>query len=49
MIGDRLSKGIVDEAFYKDASARNQNLHEDGSDPQGELKLQKWIAEFIFE
>lgn len=49
MIRDKFSQGAVDEEFYKDASARNQKLHEDGSDPDGGLKLQKWIAEFLYE
>lgn len=49
MITTRFEKGIITQDFYLDACKRNQELREDGSDPDGELKLQKWIAEFIFE
>ena len=49
MIKEKFSQGAVSADFHKDASARNEKLHEDGCDPDGGLKLQNWIAEFMYE
>ncbi|KAG0688395.1 hypothetical protein C6P40_001032 [Pichia californica] len=47
MINNRYENGIISKSFYLDSINRNSNLFEDGTDINGNLKLQKFIHEFI--
>lgn len=49
MVDNKFKSGLISQEILNDVKIRNNNLHEDGNDLNGNLKLQKWIADFIFE